>query len=440
MIAYLTHQAFTWEVWPLVIPDPRAAPYFFLSYARAPKRDLGDPGGPDRWVQKLFDDLCGHVMHMSELPHGARVGFIDQKLRPGSAWMDEMAQAIATCRVFVPLYSRRYFESEICGREWAAFSRRIVRHETLGLGRLMPIVPAIWVPVAMEDLPEVSWGVQTGSSDPASEYEKYGFYGIMKLRRFHSAYEFAVHDLARRIVEAGKNAKLALMEPPDYHSLESAFEPYGAQGSNGQRIRVTVVSPGAAGRSMSPGKLRSETSPEWNPYDPVVDTTLVEHAQNIIQYLGYVPEVDLLTGFDPPAEAQPSPRILLLDVRAVESVSILRSPRWLDESGEQWVAVILVTNRADPETAQAEARLRGLLEGGLRKKMATGRVTQSAVTVVSSIEEFSRAIAETARSIVVRYLRHAPAHPPEGRSSIERPRLQGIESPYGADDAEARYE
>ncbi|MEU4404569.1 TIR-like protein FxsC [Streptosporangium sp. NPDC023963] len=421
-----------------MLDDPRVGPYFFLSYAHTPKHDLSDRSDPDQWVHKLFDDLCRHVMQMSELSHGAVAGFIDRSLNPGSVWPDRLAQAIATCRVFVPLYSKRYFESEQCGREWAAFSRRITRHEELGLGRIEAIVPAVWVPVGMEDLPEGVSDIQLGNLDPTSKsYEEHGFYGIMKLRRFNTVYERAVYELARRIVEAGKNSKLALMEAPDYHSVESAFGYYKAHRPNGRRIRVTVVSPDASNHPK--GRKKAATPLEWNPYEPVLKIPLVEHAQNIIRYLGYSPEPGLLAG---PSDAATDacPCVLLLDIWAAGSEGLLRSLRRVDESGEQWVAVILVLNRDDPETAEAEARLRALLGDSLPRKMTAGRVAQSAVTVVSSLPEFSRAMAETARSTAAQYLRHAPAHPPEGEPSIERPRLQGPQSSPDAYDAEAPHE
>ncbi|MEU3163374.1 TIR-like protein FxsC [Streptosporangium sp. NPDC006930] len=425
-----------------MLDDPRAGPYFFLSYAHTPKHDLSDPSDPDQWVKRLFDDLCKDVMQLSGLRHGASPGFIDRNLRAGSVWPDMLARAIATCRVFVPLYSRRYFESEQCGREWAAFSRRVALHEELGLGKIEVIVPAIWVPFAMEDLPEAIRDIQVGNSDPTSKYEEHGFYGIMKLRRFHSAYELAVYQLARRIVDAGENAKLVRTEPPDYHSVESAFGHYRTHRPNGRRIRVTVVSPDSpdppGGRRRA---LQPATPLKWNPFEPALEIPLIEHAQSILHRLGYLPEPgQLAESPDTAKDAQQCPCVVLLDIWAADSAKLLRSLRWLDESSEQWVAVILVMNRADPETAQAEARLRGLLEGSLPRKMATGRITQSAVTVVSSLGEFNRAVAETARSTATQYLRHAPAHPPEGQPSIERPRLQGPQSSPDANDAEERHE
>jgi hypothetical protein len=93
-----------------------AAPYFFLSYAHTP-RFAGEPGNPDIWVVNLFRDLCSDIMQLTNLPPGAKPGFMDRELRAGSDWPSGLAHALATCRVFVPLYSRRYFDSEQCGSQ-----------------------------------------------------------------------------------------------------------------------------------------------------------------------------------------------------------------------------------------------------------------------------------------------------------------------------------
>ena len=98
-------------------------PYFFLSYARTPRRDPGDKEDPDRWVHKLYKDLCDAILQMTDaLPEEA--GFMDRENRLGAEWSPELTTALAACRVFVPLYSRRYFESDNCGKEWFAFARR----------------------------------------------------------------------------------------------------------------------------------------------------------------------------------------------------------------------------------------------------------------------------------------------------------------------------
>ena len=98
-------------------------PYFFLSYARTPKRDPSDRDDPDRWVFKLYRDLCGAILQMTDA-RPEEAGFMDRENKLGTEWSPELTTALARCRVFVPLYSRRYFESDNCGREWFAFARR----------------------------------------------------------------------------------------------------------------------------------------------------------------------------------------------------------------------------------------------------------------------------------------------------------------------------
>src|SRR5215831_11319808 len=90
-------------------PPAGRMPYFFLSYARTPRQDPSDPSDPDRWVHKLYRDLCEHILNLTNAQPGS-AGFMDRETRPGDEWPRELAQALATCRVFVPLYSPRYFE------------------------------------------------------------------------------------------------------------------------------------------------------------------------------------------------------------------------------------------------------------------------------------------------------------------------------------------
>ena len=96
-------------------------PYFFLSYARTPKRDPADRDDPDRWVYKLYKDLCAEILQMTDA-RPEEAGFMDRENQIGALWSPELTSALARCRVFVPLYSRRYFESDNCGREWFAFA------------------------------------------------------------------------------------------------------------------------------------------------------------------------------------------------------------------------------------------------------------------------------------------------------------------------------
>jgi hypothetical protein len=140
----------SWERERVIVPSaglsalasPKGGPphgdrmtYFFLSYARTPKADHGGRDDPDRWVYKLYRDLSSAILQMtSARPEEA--GFMDRENRLGVAWSPELSHALATCRVFVPLYSQRYFESENCGKEWSAFSGREVTMRTSSRGRV----------------------------------------------------------------------------------------------------------------------------------------------------------------------------------------------------------------------------------------------------------------------------------------------------------------
>ena len=60
-------------------------PYFFLSYARTPKRDPTDREDPDRWVHKLYKDLCSAILQMTEA-QPEEAGFMDRENRIGTEW------------------------------------------------------------------------------------------------------------------------------------------------------------------------------------------------------------------------------------------------------------------------------------------------------------------------------------------------------------------
>jgi FxsC-like protein len=426
----------------LVPDDPRADPYFFLSYAHTPRHDLNDPYDPDQWVEKLFNDLCRHVMVLSGLPHGARPGFMDRELHSGSYWPDRLAKALAKCRVFVPLYSRRYFESEQCGKEWMAFSQRILRHRARGWEKVETIIPALWVPVPVDDLPEVSRSIQFIHPDLGPRYAEHGFYGIMKLRQFRSAYDLAVYNLARRIVEVGDSARLSPTEPADYESLESAFGPYDPSRANGHRLRITVVAPDISDLPEGRGPYHyGHSSQEWNPYRPVLGRPLAEHTADIVRSIGQRPEIGSLAehaGHVLGEGAPTSPGVLLVDAWAATSPKFLEPLRQLDGSGKPWITVMVPWNRDDVETAEAEPQLRGSLNAALPHKLEEGRVApRAAAGGIPTLEQFEKQVPEMTRSAIAHYLRHAKAHPPEGRPSIERPRLQGPLSPFDGNDEEA---
>ena len=103
----------------------------------------------------------------------------------------------------MPLYSRRYFESDNCGREWFAFARREIMHQARDGEAVSAIVPALWTRIDREKLPDVAQSVQFDHNVLGERYCAEGFYGIMKLQNYRADYQRAVHRLAERIIAIG---------------------------------------------------------------------------------------------------------------------------------------------------------------------------------------------------------------------------------------------
>lgn len=185
-----------------------ATPYFFLSHA----------GGPQAYdaVERLFDDLSEEIVELTDLPAGVPAGFMDLWDRPDPDAELRTAEALATCRVFVPLYSPGYFQEERCGREWSAFAQR-------SQGRPSGIVPVLWQPVRRDALPEVAGRLLYVDSSLGFLYASEGLFGLAGSQALSERYELAVHRLAVRIVEVAHTARIPTVPRPDWGTLGSAF-------------------------------------------------------------------------------------------------------------------------------------------------------------------------------------------------------------------------
>ena len=119
---------------------PTTVPWFFTSYARLD--DEQDAG----WVRTFHDQLATYVAR--RVPGSLtkeQVGFLDQTgLDVGDVWPDDIAQALAEARTFVPIMTKTYFERPFCGQEWQAFEERGRDH--VGPNQPLPrlIIPVVW--------------------------------------------------------------------------------------------------------------------------------------------------------------------------------------------------------------------------------------------------------------------------------------------------------
>jgi FxsC-like protein len=402
-------------------------PYFFLSYARTPKHDKNDKSDPDRLVYKLYRDICQQILDIKDINPSA-VGYMDRNNQVGDNWPDELARALATCRVFVPLYSERYFSSVNCGKEWFAFRSRELNQQARMLKSRSAILPALWTPIRPEKLPPATKGLLYAHPDFGRHYAQDGFYGIMKLSRYRREYQEAVYHFAQLIVERAEQVSLSPAPPADYVSLGSSFGGRGLQLGAGMQITVLALDTTTlpAGRS---GDYYGNTPGKWRPYRPDYPQPLAEYAAALAECLGFEPTVGTFDEHHHEwvANGQPvPPGLCLVDPWAAVSAVHRERLRQLERL-DSWVSVLVPWNTQDPELAAAERDIRRGLNRYLRDKLGSvPRGCQLAASGIPTLPEFGELLPEMAMTMLKRFRKDpsVPTYPPGG-TPTERPRLRG---------------
>ncbi|MFI1864969.1 TIR-like protein FxsC [Streptomyces jumonjinensis] len=402
-------------------------PYFFLSYAHTPRYGAGGPD-PDMWVEKLFRDLCGHVMAMTDLPAGAPAGFMDREIRSGEGWSERLGEVLANCRVFVPLFSRRYFASEMCGKEWYAFAQRAIYHQAKSNRLAEAIVPALWIPVPPEELPGPAERLQFNHQALGDRYATDGLYGLIKLRIFSDEYEAAVYELAKRIVSVADSTRIASGSPVDYRHAPSAFGRPGGP----RPMHLTIAAP--TRHDLPEGRAPDyygKQSQDWNPYYPDSARPLAYTAQDLVRSLDYQATVSSFDHEAPPDPGAPParPEILLVDRWALADDERCARLAAFDAEPRPWVGLVVAWNREDPQSRMSEAQLIERLERTMPHQMRQGRpACRIAARGVFTMESFGQILPEVVESAAQEYLKNAavfPPAPPSGASRPTRFRLTG---------------
>jgi hypothetical protein len=209
-------------------PPPEAAAdgrpghsYFFMSYARVPSAD-SRARDPDSLVVDFHQQLCQHILQLTAHDGAAPAGFLDRRLRIGSEWEYHLKLALATCQVFVPVYTQRYFSSEWCGKEWDAFERRQDLQRRTRAYTVNAIVPVLWLPPSRLDLPPVAEAVQYTHIDLGRPYLEKGLYGLLA-EGFTQRYRRAVWGIAQTIVEVAQRSRLEPCDVSYFDDLRNVF-------------------------------------------------------------------------------------------------------------------------------------------------------------------------------------------------------------------------
>jgi FxsC-like protein len=401
------------------------APYFFLSYEHMSRADPRDDGETDYWVGEFFRDLCRSVEKQAGLPEGASPGFMDRERRSGNAWPIGVIRALATCRVFVPLYSSRYFDDEYCGKEWSYFARRA----SDATAQEAPIVAGIWDPVEPEKLPQASRAPQF-SYRGGDAYERLGLYGIMKVSRYRAEYARAVSDLAGRVVTAAARHPLGEGPPVDDGALESAFVHVRSAQRRlaGKQMRITVVAPRRD--ELPPERSNSShygpSALDWTPYAPDSTRPIADDAAELARSLGFLADVGDLDQHEQGLlsdEPRFGPQILIIDPWALLVPKTQQLLQRLNERHLPWVQVVIPWNASDEVSQQAKGKLRVMLDAAFQTKMVeAASISEMAAQGVPSLGEFDMVLGQLIWAAAKKYLGHAAAYPPVG-VPVERPRI-----------------
>lgn len=208
-------------------PDP-VAPIFFVSHATAHGRPDGTKE-PNAVFTTFVHDLDEDLNYMMPRRAGANPGFIDRSLRPGSNWEREILTAIGTCQVLVALVSEPFCESDWCGKEWDAFTRRRTWRRKDGVEMEDPqcVLPVLWVPDLEEGYPRTVMKHQRFRPRPTTKvaldqmYLVEGIYGMYRTE--YDAYRSTVWRIAQEIQQLVTRYWVEPLVPDGNGSLINVF-------------------------------------------------------------------------------------------------------------------------------------------------------------------------------------------------------------------------
>lgn len=411
--------------------------YFFLSHAHtAPLADVPEPG--DFWVRALFGDLCEAVRGAARLGSGVRVGFFDGDLEAGADWKSRIAEELGAAEVFVPLYSSRYFAMSWQGREWSCFSSRLA-DEPPGEPSAH-ILPVLWTPMLGSTapplapdplMPQIARGIP--------EYGENGLRALKALNVYGNRYDTVVSRLGERIARVARDHPLGASRVPRLDQVASAFKYKNDE--DGFVIVVAAPTRATAPRGRS-GSWYGEESADWRPFGDRERLRLADYAVAVAERLNLSTAL-----FSVGAAADvigETPAVVLIDPwitveeNGAESDALRELRRLFSGPRRRWTAPLIVVSRQD---AQSEARQGQLVERAERILDEVGAPSAEPAWrvggVVTSIDDFARAMPALVAEAERRYLRFSQ-HFPDDDSGARPPRFGGGSLAPGSETRERR--
>jgi FxsC-like protein len=413
--------------------------WFFLSYARKPA---------DPYVERVYEDLVSQVSLLSGSPT-QEIAFRDiNDIDVGEEWPDKLAAALQGCRVFVPVYTPAYFQSEYCGKELAIFQSRLDAYQQQKPGAARPplILPLLWVSRAdlPAELPESVTNMQFAKGELAELYVAKGLRHLRNKSRFRDQWKELLETFARRIVQVAKAHPLdPLLNMAPLKEVESAWRKSRAQAAQ-------AVSPAPQGGTSEPphtgprfvqfvflAACRDELQPlrtkldyygrdgrDWKPYLPEVVDEIEYVAQGIAQgeKLRYevVPVDDQLLPHIRAAEAENKIVVIMVDTWTLQLKQYEKFISGYDDQFFLNCAVLVPWNSSDAETMQSRAKLEEVLRRIFPKKQVFD--PDFFLSAISSPDDLTQKLKVALNAAKMRIIKFSEAKKKtEGERSIARP-------------------
>jgi FxsC-like protein len=208
--------------------------WFFMSYAG---RDaiLGDAQTcvVDSYLKIFFNDLALELASKAGIEGEIKVpeiGFIaERSIKNGDLWPSALVDALQTSRALICIYSRSYFSSEYCGKEFQVFLDRLneyMKTAPPGTSRPRLILPVLWEhpDTLPKQRPPAISEIQYKHDDFGKAYAENGLNFLMRQRQHKPDYSNFVFKFAKQLFEEAEQKRLPpLRTPPSLTEVKAAF-------------------------------------------------------------------------------------------------------------------------------------------------------------------------------------------------------------------------
>ena len=378
-------------------------PLFFVSYARpnAAERAQGDP---DRDFTAFYHDLCSALTRFAPLDRLHSLGAMSAEWDADGAddigTSDDPAKDIAECDVFVPLHQERYFQSDQCGRELAAFEARVRRAAT---PRSDAILPVLWAPVPPQWAASQPSPYRTGQTEIDDEYLSKGLFWLQGARP--AQYQHVVTSLARRISEIAGGRTVSRVEPAELANLPSSLHQ-----ADRQPVVVVILAPTTGRPPGATGAQYGPLATDWAPF--AAETAAVPLAEVLVDLArdkGWEP---MVVPFSPTDErlfgsGEPDSQIVLVvNPRALDDLRWRAALERFDRMDKPWIGIVVAWDPAGTPAGE-QARLREQVRRVLNRKFARRSPSLRVnAPIATSLQSFDLALDATANNTRIQLANH----------------------------------